>query len=139
MANGVTGESEVKSEPNVVPLCDVLLVILIIFMIATPAIKKGVDVKLPTVLNSIDMPETTQLMLSIKKDGTIYVNEDKATMETLPTMLDDVLMTISDNKLYLKADQDLEYGVIVDVIQIIKDAGIEILGIIAEKKTATIE
>ncbi|MEA3420149.1 MAG: biopolymer transporter ExbD [Acidobacteriota bacterium] len=139
MANGVTDESEVKSEPNVVPLCDVLLVILIIFMIATPAIKKGVDVRLPTVLNSIDMPETTQLMLSIKKDGTIYVNEDKATMETLPTMLDDVLMSISDNKLYLKADQDLEYGVIVDVIQIIKDAGIEIVGIIAEKKTETIE
>lgn len=139
MANGVTDENEVKSEPNVVPLCDVLLVILIIFMIATPAIKKGVDVRLPTVLNSIDMPDTTQLMLSIKKDGTIYVNEDKATMETLPTMLDDVLMTISDNKLYLKADQDLEYGIIVDVIQIIKDAGIEIVGIIAEKKTEIID
>lgn len=139
MANGVTDENEVKSEPNVVPLCDVLLVILIIFMIATPAIKKGVDVRLPTVLNSIDMPETTKLMLSIKKDGTIYVNEDKATMETLPTMLDDVLMTISDNKLYLKADQDLEYGIIVDVIQIIKEAGIEIVGIIAEKKTEIID
>ncbi len=139
MANGVTDENEVKSEPNVVPLCDVLLVILIIFMIATPAIKKGVDVRLPTVLNSIDMPETTKLMLSIKKDGTIYVNEDKATMETLPTMLDDVLMSISDNKLYLKADQDLEYGVIVDVIQIIKEAGIEIVGIIAEKKTEIID
>ncbi len=139
MANGVTDENKVKSEPNVVPLADVLLVILIIFMIATPAIKKGVDVRLPTVLNSIDMPDTTPLVLSIKKDGTIYVNEDKATMETLPTMLDDVLMTISDNKLYLKADQDLEYGIIVDAIQIIKDAGIEILGIIAEKKTETIE
>ncbi len=139
MAHGVTDENEVKSEPNVVPLCDVLLVILIIFMIATPAIKKGVDVRLPTVLNSIDMPDTTQLMLSIKKDGTIYVNEDKATMETLPTMLDDVLMTISDNKLYLKADQDLEYGIIVEVVQIIKDAGIEIVGIIAEKKTEKID
>ncbi len=139
MAHGVTDENEVKSEPNVVPLCDVLLVILIIFMIATPAIKKGVDVRLPTVLNSIDMPESTQLMLSIKKDGTIYVNEDKATMETLPTMLDDVLMTISDNKLYLKADQDLEYGIIVEVVQIIKDAGIEIVGIIAEKKTEKID
>ena len=139
MAHGVTDENEVKSEPNVVPLCDVLLVILIIFMIATPAIKKGVDVRLHTVLNSIDMPESTQLMLSIKKDGTIYVNEDKATMETLPTMLDDVLMTISDNKLYLKADQDLEYGIIVEVVQIIKDAGIEIVGIIAEKKTEKID
>jgi len=139
MAHGVTDENEVKSEPNVVPLADVLLVILIIFMIATPAIKKGVDVRLPTVLNSIDMPDTTQLMLSIKKDGTIYVNEDKATMETLPTMLDDVLMTISDNKLYLKADQDLEYGIIVEIVQIIKDAGIEIVGIIAEKKTEKID
>jgi len=139
MAHGIIAENEVQSEPNVVPLCDVLLVILIIFMIATPAIKKGVDVRLPTVLNSIDMPERTQLMLSIKKDGTIYLNEDKTTMETLPTMLDDVLMTINDNKLYLKADQDLEYGIIVDVVQIIKEAGIEIVGIIAEKKTERID
>jgi len=140
MAHGVSiKKSEVKSEPNVVPLCDVLLVLLIIFMIVTPAIKKGVDVRLPTALNTIDMPEHTQLMLSIKKDGTIYLNEDKATMETLPTMLNDVLMSTSENKLYLKADQDLEYGMIVDIVQIIKEAGIEIMGIITEKKTGKID
>ncbi|RLE00532.1 MAG: biopolymer transporter ExbD [Candidatus Aminicenantes bacterium] len=128
-------EGEVSAEPNVVPLCDVLLVLLIIFMVVTPLVQKGVDVRLPTALNTINQPENPEVVLSIKKDGTMYVNQDQATMDNLQTLLEDAFMTASDKKLYLRADQELEYGKIVDIIDILKEAGVEIVGIITEKKT----
>ena len=131
-------EGDYNAEPNVVPLCDVLLVLLIIFMVVTPLVQRGVDVQLPTAMNTIDMPEDPEVVLYIKQDGTIFVNSDQATMDTLQQLLEDVLMTATDKKLYLKADQELEYGVIVDVVQVLKDAGVEVVGIIADKKTEEI-
>lgn len=128
-------EGEVSAEPNVVPLCDVLLVLLIIFMVVTPLVQKGVDISLPEALNTINQPENTEVVLSIKKDGTMFVNQDQATMDTLQTLLEDAFMTATDKKLYLRADQELEYGKIVDIIEILKNAGVDIVGIITEKKT----
>jgi biopolymer transport protein TolR len=135
MAISIGGGEKVKSEPNVVPLCDVLLVLLIIFMVVTPLVQKGVDVRLPTALNTINMPDNPDVVLAIRRDGTMYVNQDQATMDNLQTLLEDAFLTASEKKLYLKADMELEYGKIVDVIQVVKDAGIEIMGIITEVKT----
>lgn len=135
-----TGESEaVKSEINVVPLCDVLLVLLIIFMVVTPFLQKGVDVRLPTALNTISMPDNPEVVLAIKRDGSIYVNNDQATEENLQTMLEEAFLMVSEKKLYLRADQELEYGKIVDIIEIIHSAGLEIVGIITEKKTEAVQ
>jgi biopolymer transport protein TolR len=125
---------EVNAEPNVVPLCDVLLVLLIIFMVVTPMVQKGVDVQLPTASNRIEMPENPDVVLYIREDGTLYVNEEKVEEGALYIMLEDALMTASDKKLYLKADQNLEYGKLVDIVGILKDAGVEDIGIIAEQK-----
>jgi len=133
-------KKEVQSaEPNVVPLCDVLLVLLIIFMVVTPLVQQGVDVHLPMAMNTIDMPENPEIVLSIKADGTMYINEEKATEDTLQLLLEDAMMTASDKKLYLKADGELEYGVIVDIVDILKEAGVELIGIIADKKTEEIK
>jgi len=126
----------VQSEPNVVPLCDVLLVLLIIFMVMTPLIQRGVDVELPTALNTIDMPtEGVDAVLYIKRDGSIYLNEQPITKENLIVMLEEALITASERKLYLRADQELEYGIILDLIPLIKEADIEIVGLIAEVST----
>ena len=139
MAISIGEPEEVKSEINVVPLCDVLLVLLIIFMVVTPFLQKGVDVRLPTALNTLNMPDNPDVVLAIKKDGSIYVNNDQATEENLQTMLEEAFLTVSEKKLYLRADQDLEYGKIVDIIDIIHSAGLEIVGIITEKKTEAVE
>ncbi|MBS3819330.1 biopolymer transporter ExbD [bacterium] len=132
-------EDKVKSEPQVVPLCDVLLVLLIIFMVVTPMVQKGVDVKLPNALNTIEMPENPDVVLSIQTDGTMYVNDDKATKDNLRTLVEEAFLTAGEEKLYLKADQQIEYGKIVDVINILKNAGVEAIGIITEKKTEEAE
>jgi biopolymer transport protein TolR len=130
-----SGKEEIRSEPNVVPLCDVLLVLLIIFMVVTPLVQKGVDVRLPAALNTSSMPDSPDVVLAVKKDGTIYVNEAKVTMENLQNALEEAFLTVSEKKLYIKADQDLEYGKIVDLIDVMREAGIEIIGIITDKKT----
>ena len=131
----MSGKEKISSEPNVVPLCDVLLVLLIIFMVVTPLVQKGVDVKLPAALNTASMPDSPDVVLAVKKDGTLYVNQDKVTMENLQNALEEAFLTVSEKKLYIKADQDLEYGKIVDLIDVMREAGIEIVGIITDKKT----
>ncbi len=139
MSMMVSNEDEVSSEPNVVPLCDVLLVLLIIFMVVTPLIQKGVDVRLPVALNTINMPENPEVVLSIRKDGKIYIGKDQITLDNLQTMIEEAFMTASDKRLYLRADGELEYGNIVDVVEILKAAGVEIVGIITEVKTERID
>ena len=128
-------KEKISSEPNVVPLCDVLLVLLIIFMVVTPLVQKGVDVKLPPALNTTSMPDNPDVVLAVKKDGTLYVNQDKVTMENLQNALEEAFLTVSEKKLYIRVDQDIEYGKIVDLIDVMREAGIEIIGIITEKKT----
>ena len=134
-----SSNEDVISEPNVVPLCDILLVLLIIFMVITPLVKKGVDVKLPTALNMIDFPENPEIVLSIKKDGTLWLNNDVVAEEDLSALLEEIMLSASDKKLYLKADQELEFGRVVEIIGPLKEAGVEVVGIIAEKKTEGIE
>jgi len=138
MGFSIGSKEKVKSEPNVVPLCDVLLVLLIIFMVVTPLVQKGVDVRLPTALNTISMPDEPEVVLAVRKDGTMYVNQDKATMENLQQLLEDAFLTASEKKLYLKVDQDLEYGKLVEpggVLELVKEAGIELIGIITDVQT----
>lgn len=138
MAISIGRKEKVTSEPNVVPLCDVLLVLLIIFMVVTPLVQKGVDVRLPSALNTISMPENPEVVLAIRRDGTIYVNQDQATMDNLQTLLEEAFLTASDKKLYIRIDSDFEYGKLVEpggVFDKLKEAGIEDIGIITEVKT----
>jgi biopolymer transport protein ExbD len=136
MSISIGGDEKVRSEPNVVPLCDVLLVLLIIFMVVTPLVQKGVDLKLPTAINAIKMPENVEVTLYIRKDGTMYINQDKVTdPERLQSQIEEVFLTVQDKKLYLRADGDLEYGKLIDVYEKLRAAGIENIAIITEAKT----
>ncbi len=128
-------KGDVVSEPNVVPLCDILLVLLIIFMIMTPLIKAGIDVDLPVALNTVGMPENPEVVLAIQKEGNIYslfLNQQPVTMENLQLMVEEAFLTASDTRLYIRADGDTEYGEILEVAMVLKDAGVEIVGIITE-------
>ncbi len=124
--------NDVITEPNVVPLCDILLVLLIIFMIMTPLIKAGIDVDLPLALNTISMPENPEVVLAIKQDGSLYLNQQLVQLENLQLLVEEALLIANDKSLYLRADGDLEYGKIIDVAEVLKDAGVEIIGIITE-------
>jgi biopolymer transport protein TolR len=131
------GKENVVAEPNVVPLCDVLLVLLIIFMVVTPLVQKGVDVKLPTAINTASLPDTPDMVyLYVRKDGTIYLNQDKITNpDTLQNQIEEAFLSVTDKKLYIRADGDLEYGKLVEIYEKVRDAGIENVILVTEKKT----
>ncbi len=134
MSISLGGDEKFRSEPNVVPLCDVLLVLLIIFMIVTPTIMKGVSLRLPEAVNTINMPESPEVVMSMQEDGTIWLKNEKITAENLQTKLEEAFMAVAEKKLYLRADSDMEYGKIVRLIDVIRESGIEVVGIITEKK-----
>jgi biopolymer transport protein TolR len=134
------GNERVSAEPNVVPLCDVLLVLLIIFMVVTPLVQKGVDLKLPTALNTVNMPDNPEVVLYVRKDGTMYLNQEKITNpENLQSIMEEAFLTVTEKKLYIKIDGDLEYGRLTDpdtgIYHKIRAAGIENIAIITDKKT----
>lgn len=136
----VGGTKDFKSEPNVVPLCDVLLVLLIIFMVVTPMLQKGVDVRLPEAFNVVNQPDpASQVVLAIKYNKDIYLNQDRVTKDNLKQKIEEAFENRTDRTLYLKADIDLEYGEILPLINIVREAGIEIIGIVTEKKAASTE
>jgi len=139
MGFSLAGKERARTEPNVVPLCDVLLVLLIIFMVVTPLVQKGVDVKLPTAMNTSPMPESPEVVLYVKKDGTLYLNQEKTTIDKLQSQLEEMFLTVQEKKLYLKIDSDLEYGKLVEpdgIYNKIREAGIENIAVITEKKTS---
>jgi biopolymer transport protein TolR len=136
----VGGTKDFKSEPNVVPLCDVLLVLLIIFMVVTPMLQKGVDVRLPEALNTVNQPDPSkQVVLAIKYNKDIYLNQDRVTKDNLKQKIEEAFENRTDRTLYLKADIELEYGEILPLINIVREAGIEIIGIVTEKKATSTE
>jgi biopolymer transport protein ExbD len=127
-----------KSEPNVVPLCDILLVLLIIFMVVTPMIQAGASVKLPEAANTSDEPEPGQMIeVFVKSDGTIYFNDTMVEDVTkVPGLIQDYIereQPEDKTKVLLKADQDVEYGKVVDVMEQIKSAEIEFVGLVVDR------
>jgi len=82
------------------------------------------------------MPENVEVTMYIKKDGTIYINQDKvADPERLQSLLEETFLTVTEKKLYLRADGDLEYGTLIDIYEKVRAAGIENIAIITEAKT----
>lgn len=138
----IGGSKESKAEPNVVPLCDILLVLLIIFMVVTPLIKKGINVRLPEAAHTADEPEPGQMItVYVKADGTVFLDELEITdLEKLPTMIEDKIEEIKQaekGKVLLKADEDIIYGRVTEVMEKIRRAQIEIVGLVTQESVAT--
>ncbi len=121
------------SEINVTPFVDVMLVMLIIFMVATPMMSEGLDVNLPQSKQVEVLPtEADHMMLTVRRDGAIFL--DQYRVEDLE-QLEGYLKTLVKDKnrtLFLQADKEVPYGVVVDVMGRIKAVGIEKLGVVAE-------
>ena len=140
MGADVGGGGGVKSEPNVVPMIDIMLVLLIIFMIVTPVITAGFTAKMPQAKN-IESAETEEgdVVLGVDKDGGYYLDPGTGSISPVGgPQLEDVLRQIYDARaskvMYFRADQGLEYGKIEDVLQIARRAGVRVLAAITEEK-----
>lgn len=127
--------SKQKSEPNVVPLCDILLVLLIIFMVITPVMQKGIDVKLPETQQGEEgggAQDVRGIVLTLESDRTVKINQDPVDMTLLENTLRDLYQTRQDKTIFIRADESLNYQDVLGIIDIAKGAGIEVLGVIPE-------
>lgn len=121
-----------SAEPNVVPLCDVLLVLIIIFMVITPMVQKGIDVKLPETTADTSATPQGLIVLTLKKNLSVMINQEQISLEMLPGRLRNLYSTRQDKTIFIRADAKVPYASVVDLIDIAKGAGVEITGIIPE-------
>ncbi len=125
----------VKSDINVTPLVDVMLVLLIIMMLVAPMLQKGVDVRLPSATNTTDKPETSdQTVVAIAADRRIYVNAVQVRPAELTTKVTDTFEQKHSKVLIIKADEDVDYGTVMSTMDALSKAGVEDMGLITEKK-----
>jgi biopolymer transport protein TolR len=133
--------AKISSEINVTPMVDVMLVLLIIFMVVTPMLQKGVSVDKAQVNNPEQMPDADKedaLLVSITADGTVFFGSDKTTADALTTKVKDRLANKPDKRVYVKADRRARFGNVVQVVDSVRAAGVDDLGLLTdEKKTTT--
>jgi biopolymer transport protein TolR len=115
---------------NVTPLVDVMLVLLVIFMVTAPIIQQGVQVNLPQAKAGA-IPGTEELLVvTISKNGKVYLNDNSMSLAELGDKLRAIRKLQADKQVYLRADQDVRYGLVMKTIAEIKQAGIERLGMV---------
>ena len=125
-------QRELMSDINVTPFVDVMLVLLIIFMVTAPMMIEGLNVDLPEATAKPLDSEKEHLVITIDKNQLVYINDFKVAVDFLGEKLNKMLQGRSDREVYLKADQNIPYGIVVQVMAEIKKAGIEQLGMITE-------
>lgn len=139
MAAGA-GEEDLNSEINVTPMVDIMLVLLIIFMVVTPFLQQGVTVAIPRDMNSPDVDpaiiKESSVVISIPNDGEYYIGKDKKDKSEIGPIIEKMMKNKSDAEriVYVKSGVGVSYGSVVEVINIIRQQGIDKIGLVADKK-----
>ena len=120
------------SDINVTPFVDVMLVLLVIFMVTAPMMMQGVDVALPETTSEPLIAKKENLIITINKEDQIYINDYQVALDFLKEKLMKIFEGREDREVYLRADKDIPYGMVVRVMSEIKGAGVEKLGMVTE-------
>jgi biopolymer transport protein TolR len=123
-------DSTTISQINVTPLVDVMLVLLVIFMVTAPIIQQGVQVNLPQDRSNAIPGSEEHLVVTVAKNGRIYLNDNAMSLPELGEKLRAIRKLDANKQIYLRADQDVRYGTVMQTIAEIKQAGIERLGMV---------
>jgi len=130
------GRGEVTSDINVTPMADVMLVLLIIFMVVTPMLQKGQSVELAKTRNPVDMKEADRddaVLVAVTRDGKFYLGQDRVNIDELATKVNDILTNKLDKTVYVKSDFRAKYGDVVQVVDSIRNAGVDKVGLLTER------
>jgi len=127
---------KVNSNINVTPMVDVMLVLLIVFMVITPMLQKGVSVDMARVASPTPMPDADKedsLLVAIMRDGQIYFGTDRIKVDDLTAKVKDRLANKVDKRVFIKADARAKYGNVVDVVDNVRSAGVDDVGLLTEQ------
>ena len=127
---------DVTSDINVTPMVDVMLVLLIIFMVITPLLQKGVSVDLVKSVNPRSMPDADKedaVVVAVTRDGRIYLGSDQMRLEDLGKSVRDKLANRVDKTVYIKSDARTKFEQVVKAVDEIRSAGVDQLGLLTEK------
>ena len=140
MGAAIGGSDEYNSEINVTPMVDVMLVLLIIFMIVTPLLQQGVTVNLPKDMNTpeedVDNTKDTSVVISIPDNNNFYIGKDPFPITALGEKIQGMMKDKAPDKriVYIKSGVDVNYGTVVEAIDVIRKQDIDKIGLVADKK-----
>jgi biopolymer transport protein TolR len=124
-----------RADINVTPLVDVMLVLLIIMMLIAPMLEEGISVKLPIAENSVEKATSAdQTIVAIGANKSMYVNAKQVAEQDLATKVTELLESKAEKIVIIKADQDVEYGAVMSAMDSLRQAGIEDIGLITERR-----
>ena len=130
---GISGNNKkFMSDINVTPFVDVMLVLLIIFMVTAPMMMQGVEVDLPQTTTKNIKSQEDPLILTVKKDRGVFLENSRIEIKDLEVKLKKIFEYRRDKEVLLRADKDLPYGFVMEVVAGVKRAGIEKLGMVTE-------
>lgn len=128
-------EEAILADINITPLVDVMLVLLIIFMITAPMLHQGIEVALPQAdAEPLPMRIDDPLVLSVNRDGLVYVQDEPIHPSQLMERLQPLIAARGDETVFLKGDRELAYGIIMEVLDVLHDGGIQNVGMVTERK-----
>ena len=120
------------SEINVTPFVDVMLVLLVIFMVTAPLIQQGIRVELPKTQSEGLPTDEEPLILTVKRDGSVYVERAKVPMKQLKSKMEKILASRGRTEIFLRADARVEYGTVARTLSILRRAGVTRIGMVTE-------
>ena len=132
--------SKVNSNINVTPMVDVMLVLLIIFMVITPMLQKGVSVDLAKTNNPVQMPDADKedaLLVAVTRDGKVFFGTERTDPADLTGKIKDRLANRTDKRVFIRADSRTKYGNVVEVVDNVRAAGVDQLGLLTEQRKTT--
>jgi biopolymer transport protein TolR len=136
MAMDLGSRGGIKSDINVTPLVDVMLVLLIIMMLVAPMLQQGIPITLPKADNTVDKPESAdQTVIAIGANGDIYLNNKPVAENDLARRVNDVLEDKLQKIVIIKADQDTQYSAVMGAMDQLRQAGVEDVGLITDPRS----
>jgi biopolymer transport protein TolR len=136
MAHFKIESGPVMAAPNVIPMADIMLVLLIIFMVVTPMLQSGMSVDLAKVNNPVDMPDADRedaVVVGVSRSGDIYFGNEKTTTDQLTSLVRDRISSRPDKTVFIKSDGRAKYGDVVKVVDEVRSAGVDNVGLLTDK------
>jgi biopolymer transport protein ExbD/biopolymer transport protein TolR len=136
MAHKKPKAGSVMADPNVIPMADIMLVLLIIFMVVTPMLQKGMQVDLAKVENPIDMPNADRddaIIVAVTRDGSIFIGTQRTPLDQVQATVQDRVANRTDKTVFIKSDGRAKYGDVVKLVDEVRSAGVDNVGLLTDR------